>query len=57
MNVSRWQLNVSASTFVDWQKVRVQEHANEIPSGCMPRTLEIILRHDAVRYNLDVAEY
>ncbi len=48
MNVNRWQLNVSASSFVDWQKVRVQEHANEIPSGCMPRTLEIILRHDAV---------
>eukprot|EP00026_Physarum_polycephalum_P000394 Phypoly_transcript_00395.p1 GENE.Phypoly_transcript_00395~~Phypoly_transcript_00395.p1 ORF type:complete len:799 (-),score=101.45 Phypoly_transcript_00395:2164-4560(-) len=48
MNTSRWQLDVQASTFVDWQKVRAQEHANEIPSGCMPRTLEVILRHDAV---------
>jgi MCM OB domain len=48
MNINRWQLDVSSSIFVDWQKVRAQEHANEIPSGSMPRTLEIILRHDAV---------
>jgi hypothetical protein len=48
MNTNRWHLDVQASTFMDWQKVRAQEHANEIPSGCMPRTLEIILRHDAV---------
>jgi DNA replication licensing factor MCM6 len=50
MNTNRWQLDVQASVFVDWQKVRAQEHANEIPSGCMPRTLEVILRHDAVCY-------
>jgi DNA replication licensing factor MCM6 len=47
-NTNRWQLDVDTSKFVDWQKVRVQENANEIPSGAMPRTLEVILRQDAV---------
>jgi DNA replication licensing factor MCM6 len=36
------------SIFVDWQKVRVQENSEEIPSGSMPRTLELILRNDEV---------
>ncbi|CCE62971.1 hypothetical protein TPHA_0D03350 [Tetrapisispora phaffii CBS 4417] len=47
-NRSTWTLNVSRSKFLDWQKVRVQENANEIPTGSMPRTLDIILRGDCV---------
>src|SRR5699024_2224635 len=35
-------------TFVDWQKIRVQENSNEIPPGSMPRHIDIILRHEAV---------
>ncbi len=47
-NENALQLNVSKSTFIDWQKVRIQENSNEIPTGSMPRTMEVILRGEAV---------
>jgi DNA replication licensing factor MCM6 len=47
-NMRRWRLDIETSKFVDWQKVRVQENANEIPSGSMPRHMEVVLRQDAV---------
>ncbi|RLV83369.1 DNA replication licensing factor MCM6 [Meyerozyma sp. JA9] len=47
-NQSYWTLNVAKSQFVDWQRVRIQENSNEIPTGSMPRTLEVILRGDTV---------
>ncbi|KYQ88497.1 MCM family protein [Tieghemostelium lacteum] len=47
-NTRRWRLNMEDSTFTDWQKVRIQENSTEIPSGSMPRSLEIILRGDSV---------
>lgn len=47
-NQSYWTLNVAKSQFIDWQKVRIQENSNEIPTGSMPRTLEVILRGEAV---------
>lgn len=47
-NQSFWSLNVSRSKFLDWQKVRIQENSNEIPTGSMPRTIDIILRGDCV---------
>eukprot|EP01114_Cavostelium_apophysatum_P017224 TRINITY_DN5066_c0_g1_i2.p1 TRINITY_DN5066_c0_g1~~TRINITY_DN5066_c0_g1_i2.p1 ORF type:complete len:442 (+),score=73.91 TRINITY_DN5066_c0_g1_i2:184-1509(+) len=47
-NRNRWQLDVEGSKFIDWQKVRVQENSDEIPSGSMPRSLEIILRNEQV---------
>lgn len=45
---SRFVLDVNGSRFVDFQKVRVQEIQSELPRGCIPRTLEIILRAEAV---------
>eukprot|EP01117_Protostelium_nocturnum_P010652 TRINITY_DN3837_c0_g1_i1.p1 TRINITY_DN3837_c0_g1~~TRINITY_DN3837_c0_g1_i1.p1 ORF type:complete len:837 (-),score=296.88 TRINITY_DN3837_c0_g1_i1:40-2526(-) len=47
-NNSRWNLNLDTSTFVDWQKLKVQENSDEIPSGSMPRTIDVILRHEEV---------
>lgn len=47
-NRSAWRLNVAQSSFVDWQKVRVQENSSEIPSGSMPRILDVILRGETV---------
>lgn len=41
-------LNVAKSQFIDWQRVRIQENSNEIPTGLMPRTLDVILRGEAV---------
>lgn len=47
-NRQGWNLDIRQSTFVDWQKVRVQENSSEIPTGSMPRTLDVILRGEIV---------
>ncbi|KAK6202501.1 DNA replication licensing factor, MCM6 component [Scheffersomyces amazonensis] len=47
-NQSYFTLNVNKSQFIDWQKVRIQENSNEIPTGSMPRTIDVILRGEAV---------
>jgi len=47
-NRSRFTLDVSKSRFVDFQKVRIQEIQSELPRGSIPRSLEIILRAEAV---------
>jgi DNA replication licensing factor MCM6 len=43
-----WRLDIRHSTFVDWQKVRIQENSSEIPTGSMPRTMDVILRGEIV---------
>lgn len=43
-----WQLDIRRSTFIDWQKCRVQENSSEIPTGSMPRTMDVILRGEIV---------
>jgi DNA replication licensing factor MCM6 len=43
-----WRLDIRQSTFVDWQKVRVQENSSEIPTGSMPRMLDVIMRGEIV---------
>jgi len=47
-NTKSFRLQIEKSKFVDWQRVRVQENSSEIPSGSMPRTLDIVLRNEAV---------
>lgn len=47
-NRKYWQLNIEQSKFADWQKVRIQENASEIPTGSMPRSLDVILRAETV---------
>lgn len=47
-NRQGWRLDIRQSTFIDWQKVRVQENSSEIPTGSMPRTMDIILRGEIV---------
>jgi DNA replication licensing factor MCM6 len=47
-NREGWRLDVRQSTFVDWQKVRIQENSSEIPTGSMPRTMDVILRGEIV---------
>jgi DNA replication licensing factor MCM6 len=47
-NARRWLLLVEKSVFADWQKCHVQENSWEIPSGSMPRTLDVILRNEDV---------
>lgn len=43
-----WQLQIDSSRFTDWQKVRIQENPSEIPTGSMPRSLDVILRGELV---------
>lgn len=47
-NRMAWGLDIRQSTFVDWQKVRIQENSSEIPTGSMPRTMDVILRGEIV---------
>jgi DNA replication licensing factor MCM6 len=47
-NRTNWKLIVERSKFVDWQRIRVQEHSTEIPPGAMPRSLDVIVRHENV---------
>lgn len=47
-NQSAWTLVPGKSQFMDWQRVRVQENPGDIPTGSMPRTIDVILRGDIV---------
>ena len=51
-NRSKFMLDVNASKFVDFQKVRIQETQQELPRGTIPRSLEVVLRGEMV----DVAQ-
>ncbi|KAG7389248.1 MCM DNA helicase complex subunit mcm6 [Phytophthora pseudosyringae] len=48
VNTFSWELNTERSVFVDWQRVKVQENSDEIPAGSMPRSIDVILRHENV---------
>lgn len=41
-------LDVDKSSFIDFQKVRIQETQAELPRGCIPRSVEVILRAENV---------
>lgn len=41
-------LDVDKSLFIDFQKVRIQETQAELPRGCIPRSVEVILRAEIV---------
>uniref|UniRef100_A0A0E0HBC5 DNA replication licensing factor MCM6 n=1 Tax=Oryza nivara TaxID=4536 RepID=A0A0E0HBC5_ORYNI len=47
-NRSKWALLRQESKFTDWQRVRMQETSKEIPAGSLPRSLDVILRHEIV---------
>ncbi|KAI8066893.1 MCM2/3/5 family-domain-containing protein [Gongronella butleri] len=47
-NRGNWELLLEQSKFVDWQKVRIQENSSEIPTGSMPRSLDVIVRGEMV---------
>lgn len=47
-NRRRFVLNIDSSIFVDFQKVRIQETQAELPRGCVPRSVEVVLRAENV---------
>jgi len=47
-NRSEWLLDLPESSFTDWQKLRVQENSSDVPAGCMPRSMDVIMRNEMV---------
>ncbi|BES97126.1 DNA replication licensing factor [Nesidiocoris tenuis] len=47
-NRRRFSLDIDKSKFVDFQKVRIQESQSELPKGCIPRSVEVVLRGEVV---------
>ena len=47
-NHNKWELLEEDSVFSNWQKLKVQESPNDIPTGSMPRTIDVILRNELV---------
>ncbi|KAJ8891321.1 hypothetical protein PR048_010837 [Dryococelus australis] len=47
-NRRRFLLDTDKSLFVDFQKVRIQETQAELPRGCVPRSVEVVLRGETV---------
>ena len=43
-----WELDLPKCVFVDWQSVKLQENATEIPAGSMPRSMKVVLRGEVV---------
>ncbi|CAI8051165.1 Zygotic DNA replication licensing factor mcm6-B, partial [Geodia barretti] len=48
VNRRRFMLDINQSRFVDFQKVRIQETQQELPRGSIPRSLDVVLRAEAV---------
>jgi DNA replication licensing factor MCM6 len=48
VNNKMWNLMREDSKYCDWQKIRVQELSDEMITGSIPHTLDVILRADAV---------
>ncbi|KXZ56847.1 hypothetical protein GPECTOR_1g764 [Gonium pectorale] len=47
-NKNNWSLVREQSVFCDWQRLKVQESTEEVPAGSLPRTMDVIMRHEAV---------
>lgn len=47
-NRRKFMLVTDKSNFIDFQKVRIQETQAELPRGCIPRSVEVILRTEIV---------
>ena len=47
-NKREFLLDLPLSVFTDWQKLRVQENSSDVPAGCMPRSMDVIVRNEMV---------
>lgn len=47
-NRREFRLDLPLSSFTDWQKLRVQENSSDVPAGCMPRSMDVIVRNEMV---------
>lgn len=47
-NQREFLLDLQKSSFTDWQKLRVQENSSDVPAGCMPRSIDVVVRNEMV---------
>ncbi|KAI5149697.1 DNA replication licensing factor MCM6 [Enteropsectra breve] len=47
-NRSKYDLDLPECKFSNWQRVHVQEAAEEIPPGSLPRSIDVILRNELI---------
>lgn len=45
-NRKRFEIDLSESQFSNWQRVHVQESTDEVPNGCLPRSIDLIVRNE-----------
>lgn len=45
-NRKKFEIDLSESEFSNWQRVHVQESTEEIPNGCLPRSIDLIVRNE-----------
>lgn len=45
-NRRKFEIDLSQSEFSNWQRVHVQESTEEIPNGCLPRSIDLIVRNE-----------
>ena len=47
-NRSKYEVDVKGSTFINWQHVNVQECAEEVPEGSLPRSMDVVVHNELV---------
>ena len=47
-NQTSFELLREGSVYVDWQKIKLQESSGDLPSGTVPRTIDVVLRNEQV---------
>lgn len=45
-NRKKFEIDLSESEFSNWQRVHVQEQTIEVPNGCLPRSIDLIIRNE-----------
>lgn len=45
-NRRHFEIDLNECKFMNWQRVHVQESTEEIPNGCLPRSIDIIIRNE-----------
>ncbi|ELA41362.1 uncharacterized protein VICG_01603 [Vittaforma corneae ATCC 50505] len=45
-NRRRFEVDLSESQFSNWQRIHVQENTEEVPNGCLPRSIDVVVRNE-----------
>lgn len=45
-NRKDYEVDLTESDFSNWQRIHVQESTEEVPNGCLPRSMDVIVRNE-----------